>query len=299
MKGKKRRSKSQKRIRNLRRKHPGRGVYIQTEYRIPNGRVVFTQKSISGRYGKKNRNRVREKPTEESVKKWQDKRAELNCFLLLEANFNPGDYFMRLSWPPKTKKPAKEVREDIKKWKKKLRAIFKKAGGELKMIHSCGRGKRGATHLHAVINALVPAQVIEEAWQDVVGTEACPYPSTNTRTLDRSAYWPKLAEYLVKNGLETFRSEDPIYRARYVGTRNLVKPLKTTKVVEADGWLEKATAKAGFRVDYERLYAGFGITGFPHQSYCQVKLGIDGKAEMPGGSVSSEHADSRRREVTS
>ncbi len=182
---------------------------------------------------------------------------------------------MRLSYPPKTKKSSKEVREDIKSFKKKLRNRYKKAGSELKMILSVGRGQRGAIHLHIVASQDVDARDIESAWQKTVGTDAYPYPHCNTTYLDRSCYWPKLADYLIKNGLETFRSDNPIYKMRYVPTRNLIKPIKTTKQVEADGWLEKPRAKKGYRVDYERLYAGYGITGFPHQSYCQIKLGIE------------------------
>lgn len=294
MSRKKRKSQNRRRRKHLRRRHPGRGVYIITEWKVPNERVIYTQKSISGRYGKKDPTRIREKVSEDKVKKWQDKRAALMCYLLLEANFNPGDYFMRLSYPPKTKKSSKEVREDIKAFKKKLRRLYKKAGKELKMIFSVGRGKRGAIHLHIVANAGISSRAIEEAWQSVVGTETCPYPSCNTTHLDRSCNWPKLADYLIKNGLETFRSDDPIYRMRYVATRNLIKPEKTIRMVEANNWLEKPRAKKGYRVDYERLYAGYGITGFPFQSYAQVKLGIEddlrtsAKWEADSGGVKNE-----------
>lgn len=275
MSRKKRKSKGQRKRRLWRRKHPRKGIYILTEWKIPNGRVIFSQKTISGRYGKKDQNRFRESPTPESVKKWQDKRASLMCFLLLEANFNPGDYFMRLSYPPKTKKASEEVREDIKNFKKRLRKLYKKAGRELKMILSVGRGKRGSIHLHIVANADIDCRDIENAWQKTVGTKDCRYPSCNTTHMDNSCYWPKLADYLVKNGLETFRSDDPIYKMRYVPTRNLIKPVKMTRQVEADSWLEKPKAKKGYRVDFERLYTGYGITGFPHQSYCQIQLGIE------------------------
>ena len=88
-------------------------------------------------------------------------------------------------------------------------------------------------------------------------------------------YWPDLAAYIVKNGLETFRSDDPILHARYGCTRNLRKPTKKTTVVVAGDWVEKPRAKAGYWVDYENMRAGISDIGFPFQSYCQVKIGID------------------------
>ena len=68
------RQRSRKRRMTARRR--GEGAYIRTEWSIPSGKIVIVQKSISGRYGKRDQKRIREKPTEEKVRRWQDKRAE-------------------------------------------------------------------------------------------------------------------------------------------------------------------------------------------------------------------------------
>ena len=273
-------AKQLKRKRRGKARRKGKGAYIRTEWSIPSGKIVIVQKSISGRYGKKDQKRIREKPTEEKVKRWQDKRAEQECLLLLEENFKPGDYFMRFSYPPRTyEKSSEEIRGDWNRFKRKLVRIYKKAGAEFMSIYSIGRGQRGSIHFHAVMSGAVDAAEIERAWQKTVGTEACPYPSCNTRHLDDSGYWPKLASYIIKNGLETFRSDDPILRARYGFTRNLRRPTKKTAIVIADEWTEKPKPKAGYWVDYENMREGFGDMGFPFQNYCQVKIGIDQSAK--------------------
>lgn len=53
------------------------------------------------------------------------------------------------------------------------------------------------------------------------------------------------------------------------------KANKKTTVVVAGDWVEKPRAKAGYWVDYENMRAGISDIGFPFQSYCQVKIGID------------------------
>ncbi len=253
-----------------------KGAYIRTELTIPSGKIVIVQKSISGRYGKKDQKRVRENPTRESARRWQDKRAEQECLLLLEENFKPGDYFMRFSYPPKTyEKSSEEIRDDWNKFKRRLSRIYKKAGFEFKSLYSIGRGQRGSIHFHAVMNGEISSADIERAWQKTVGTKECPYPSCNTRHLDASGYWPKLAAYIIKNGLETFRSDDPILKSRYGATRNLRRPTKKTTIVIAHDWAEKPKPKAGYWVDYETMREGFGEAGFPFQSYCQVRIDID------------------------
>lgn len=144
------RQRSRKRRMAARRK--GKGAYIRTEWSIPSGEIVIVQKSISGRYGKRDGKRIREKPSEEKVRRWQDKRAEMQCLLLLEENFKPGDYWMRFSYPPRTfDKTSAEIRRDVTCFKRKLARLYKKAGKEFKSIYVLGRGKRGSVHFHAVI----------------------------------------------------------------------------------------------------------------------------------------------------
>lgn len=237
------------------------------------GNVIRVAKYISGRIGTKEQRRGREKPTAEKVKRWQDKRAEQNCFDLLHCNFRPGDLWMTFTYPPKARPTAETVREDIGHFRKRLRKLFRKAGKELKYILSVGRGKRGAVHFHMVLTKIDP-ELVENAWQETAGTEACPYPRVNTRHLDRSGYWPKLAGYIVKNGLETFRSEDTIFSRRFVASTNLKKPKIRVEIIRAAGWKTEPPDRKEWRVDRESLWNGSGPAGFPYQSYTLIRRNI-------------------------
>lgn len=248
-----------------------KGKYIRkTMYAGP---LIRRYNYISGRIGKRDKNRKREKPTEEKVKKWQDKRAEEMCIGLLFSNFRPGDLFMTLSYPPKIWKTSEEVREDVNAFRKELRKLYKKSGRELKYILSVGRGKRGRIHFHIILSHIDPAAV-EEIWQDVAGTDACPYPSCNTKHLVRNYDWVKLAGYMIKNGLETFRSNDPIYNRRYITSRNLKKPVIKREIINAAHWRKEPKSIKGYRLDKSSIWNGEGLTGFPYQSYTMIRINI-------------------------
>lgn len=249
----------------------GKGKYVRkTMYAGP---IIRRYNYVSGRIGKRDRNRKREKPTAEKVLKWQDKRAEEMCMGLLWTNFRPGDLFMTLSYPPKTWKDSESVRRDIKKFIHRLRKLYKKLGKELKYILSVGRGKRGRIHFHIILPH-VDSIKVERIWQDVAGTDDCPYPYCNTKHLVSNYDWKKLAEYMVKNGLETFRSDDPIYNRRYVTSRNLKKPRIKRETMNASHWLKTPKPIKGYRLDKESVWNGEGLTGFPYQSYTLVRLNI-------------------------
>lgn len=227
----------------------------------------------SGRYKNYAPRLPAEKRTEERMRRWQDKRAEDNCRHAIHCNFGVGDLFATLHYPPKTRKSSEEIREDIKELLRQLRKLFKKTGAVLKYIFTVGRGKRGAIHFHMVLNQM-STKVLEDIWQDITGTDECPYPSVYIRHLDRSGYYPKVAAYLIKNAKETFWSEDRIYGKRYCASRNLKKPIIKVEEIGAKTWLKEPRQQKGYYIDKNYNYNGFDGAGYPYQSYVMVKLQI-------------------------
>ena len=125
---------------------PSRGRYVRKTIIVQNKAGEFRRvtKYISGRIGVRDQKRMKEAPTEERIKKWQDKRAEDTLWGYLEENFNPGDCFFTPTYPPKSRKTSEEVRRDMADFRKRLRKIYQKAGIPFKYLMSVGRGKRGA-----------------------------------------------------------------------------------------------------------------------------------------------------------
>lgn len=229
---------------------------------------------ISGRLGNRgNGYGCREKPTEEKVTRWQDKRAEDKCRWLLNGNFQPGDLWIKLGWPPRVRKSSEKIRADIREFLKQLRKAYRHVGKELKYIFSVGRGTLGSIHLHMVVNRF-DSELLEKIWQDIVGTEKVPYPSVYIRHLDRLRYYPKIAAYLIKNGKETFHSIDRIYNKRYCASRNLRQPKIKREILQRGHWMEKPKERKGYFLDKDSIRDAETVGGYPYQSYTLVRLQI-------------------------
>ena len=138
---------------------------------IDRGNVIEVQKYLNGRYGKKE-HRAKEKAkrvTPEEQLRWQSKEAIRKVWRLLRdrENFSPGDLWITLTYPQKTRPDSETVRRNIKEFLKRVRKQFKKQGKECKYIFSVGRGKRGAIHLHMVMSK-IDSEIIATTWQNIV-----------------------------------------------------------------------------------------------------------------------------------
>ncbi len=207
-------------------------------------------------------------------KEWKWKRAEDSCRWYLNENFHPGDLWMRFSYPRGTRKAPAEIKVDIEKFFKRLRRLYKKEGKVLKYIYTVGIGSRGGMHFHAVFSEFDSAK-IEELWQDVTGTEETPYPSVNTRHLDRKGHYGDVASYLIKNAKESYGTENQVFGKRYCSSRNLAPPKIKRVEVRAGSWTKNPKPKKGYYILNGSVREGkFEKSGFPYQSYIMVRLRI-------------------------
>lgn len=237
------------------------------------GMVRETIKYFSGRYGARGNGGPKEKPSEDKIVRWQDKRAEDKCRWLINSNFKPGDVFFTGHWAPKVRKTANEVQADVAAFIVELRKAFKKEGKIFRYVFSVGIGERGGIHFHMVMSRM-DTEVIQQAWQNIVGTRECPYPSINFKHLDGSCQYRRLAAYIVKNGIESLRSDQPVYKKRYCPSRNLKPPKITVKLVEAKSWRKEPKPHKGYYIDRDSLRTGETIGGYPYQSYAMIRLNI-------------------------
>lgn len=240
------------------------------------GPTITIDKYISGRIGTKDQHRVRIHPTEEKVMRWQNKRAERKVYGLLEENFRPDDLWCTFTYAPKTRKTAEEVRRDVDRFMRRVKRIYKKHEKELKSIKTGSIGTKGGIHLHMVLNKDFEGaeSAVEKAWQDTVGTAACPFPRVNIRHLDRSHNWNQLAAYIVKNGVEGREREEPIFRHRYSTSRNLRKPKEKVEIVYAKWWTENTKPIKGYEIIKDSQRDTFGKEGYPYQTYTMIRTDV-------------------------
>ena len=201
---------------------------------IDRGNVIEIQKYINGRYGVKEKRKkaAAQRTTPEEQLRWQSKEAMRKVWRLLrdKENFSPGDLWVTLTYPRKSTPDSETVKKNIKEFLKRIRRKYKQAGKECKYIFSVGRGKRGAIHLHMVLTK-IDTEILATAWQNIVNHGD--WAHVHIEHLDRSQNWQQVAAYLIKNGEETFLSDDPIIKKRFSASRNLreAKPKGTGEIV--------------------------------------------------------------------
>lgn len=240
---------------------------------IDRGNVIEVQKYTNGRFGRKGENgkSVAERVTPVEQLKWQSKEAVRKVWRLLRdrTNFSPGDLWITLTYPQKTTTDSETVRRNIKEFLKRMRRQFRKIGKECKYIFSVGRGKRGAVHLHMVMSK-IDTEIISTTWQNIVNGGK--WVHVHTEHLDRSQNWHKVAQYIIKNGEETFLSDDPIIKKRFSSSRNLRDTKPRARVIHARRWKEQPPERKGYYIDTELSYNGVNKYGYPMQYTVYVRL---------------------------
>jgi hypothetical protein len=213
----------------------------------------------SGRYGKNIPNGPALGKTPLKQLRYQDKKAERICRYKLNENFEGGDLFLTLNYPPHQKVDIDVARKNINTFLDTVRRIYKREEKKLKYIYVAGITKKGMIHFHIVMNKL-DTDVLTKAWQRIVGTEECKYPRVTIRHLDYSGEYKKLASYLIKNSREQFYRKEKVHKKRFCASKNLKMPLVTTKVIKNNRWWNMATKKApkGYIIDKNSIYDGYG-----------------------------------------
>lgn len=240
---------------------------------IDRGNVIEVQKYINGRFGTREHREkaAAERTTPEEQLRWQSKEAVRKVWRLLrdKANFSPGDLWITLTYPPKSTPDSETVKKNIKEFLKRIRKAYRKIGKECKYIFSVGRGKRGAIHLHMVLSK-IDTEIIQTTWQNIVN--AGDWVHVHTEHLDKSRNWYKVADYIIKNGEETFLSDDPIIKKRFSSSRNLREVKPRAHIVHAKEWRKDPPPRKGCYIDKNLSYEGVNRYGYPVQYTVYIRL---------------------------
>lgn len=236
---------------------------------IRHGIIIEDNKYTNGRYGRAKKNNPAQGETPPEQKKWQTKEAIRKVWRMIDDNFQPGDLWVMFSLPRNARPNSEQVREIMETFLKKIRKLYRKAGQELKYIFSAGRGKQGAIHFHMVMSKF-DMEEIKTVWEDIVNNGE--WVKTDFQPLSRHRDYYKLASYVIKNGEETFLSDDPIYKKRYCTSRNVKQKKTRATVVKAKEWKKEPVERPGYYIDKERSYSGFNAYGYPVQYTVYVKL---------------------------
>lgn len=227
------------------------------------GNTIEIRKYFSPRIGVKGEIRMkRVKPTPESVKKANIRKAERELRQLMNANFDKRSWSLTLTF---SQAPSlEELQKEVARYTRRLRSIAKKKKTEVKYIYVFGIGKK-AKHIHMIVSGLT-AEELSEAWTAGHVNQTKIY-SENLR--DLANYFMKNAENsrkrLIEAGLKPGR--------RYNGSRNLKKPKVTHRVIKANTFRTEIREPKGYYLEKDSVYQGIsGFTGLPVFEYTFLKL---------------------------
>lgn len=211
--------------------------------------------------------------TPEATSAYNEELAVRKLTRIINANFVPDDWFITFHYEKEKRPPSyEEACKHLSGFMRQLRKQYAEWEIEFKYIKRTAYGERGGVHHHVVLPRGEDMRKISSLWKRYVKSTMKVRPP-DCRALYDTGEYSSLAAYIVKQ-----RSpEDAAYVKKWVGSRNLKKPvIKSVEDVADVKWKEPPTAPLGYYIDQDSIRAGVNpITNKPYLFYRAVKLPQD------------------------
>lgn len=226
------------------------------------GKTIFVQKKATSRIETKGRKRKAKcNPTAAAVQKVNDRNAERDLAIKLNANFVGGDYHLTLTYAGDTPTPSQAKRQ-LANFFQNVRRWAKKEGRELKYI-AVTEYEHKRIHHHVVMSN-IDQDIIEKYWK---------YGHVNFKLLDETGNYSRLAAYLLKETARTFREADNPCKRRYTCSRNIVTPVTKRELITSKEVSEEPKAIKGYYIDQDTIqYYDHAILEVECCEYIMVSL---------------------------
>jgi len=232
------------------------------------GRTIEIRKYYSVRYHSQGIPRAeREKPTGERLKAANRRKAERDLTRLLNANFEDGDYWVRLDFHKEKPSGSVEMQEMTARAFRKLRTLYRKEGLTLKYVYCKEIGPKGSRHIHAVISKGDLA-LLQKAWT---------YGGIHVDPLYTEGQYRRIAQYMVKYSEKTEETEGTLIGKRWYGSRNLTKPKITKTKIPAKEFraapsIPKSLRRKGYQLEKGSEHGSISEwTGYPFYAYTLIR----------------------------
>lgn len=157
-----------------------RWAYIREVWEFDS--TIEIEEKHTGRYGAKGQVREeKRKATPEEIAKQNQWRRQRDVRRLIKWNFSPGDYWMTLTYKKGERPTWEQMKKDLAKLIRKLRAKYKKNGWGLKYIYRLAIGKKGGPHVHLLVNREANEttgtdKLLSEIWENGLNSLFSPVP---------------------------------------------------------------------------------------------------------------------------
>ena len=255
-------------------------VYIQRMWIY--GDTIDVQKTYTLRQGKGYMRAARCAATPEAMKKYNEKCAMRTLTRTINANFTVDDIHLTLTYRKEDRPMGDdEFIDDLRKFMRKLRRIYKKAGQELKYISVSAIGKRGSYHHHLIITG-IDLRLITKLWNK---------GGMHPVFLYSKCDYKNLAQYFID---QTNEEGGRTVGRRWNCSRNIIHPVAKVTEVDAETWREPPIALPGYEIDYDTLECGENpFTGIPYCYYRMTRRKINKPLMTPDGRLLQPDAADR------
>ena len=210
------------------------------------------------------RREKREKPTSEAQEKVNQRLAEKRLRRIMAENFRNGDTVVRLDF---SKRPegSVEMQALISKALRKISAMYRKAGKQLRYIYVKEVGPRGGRHIHMIMSRedMDVLQILTKCW---------PHGGIHVDPWNTGPDFSKLASYFIKYAARTEQTEGKLIGKRWYPSRNLEQPKITKRILRSDHFRENIKKKQGYTLAKDSVRSGISdFTGYRYFSYTLVR----------------------------
>ena len=241
--------------------------YIRDVWEFPDGSKEVEEKH-TGRYGAKGMPRKKkEKASPEAIEYQNQWKRETTVRRLIKWNFKPGDYWVTLTYRKGERPSYEALKKDVAKFIRKTRQEYRKAGQEMKYIYRMEIGKKGAPHMHILLNRFANEttatdEILRKTWTAGHAAIKSVYADGDYRAL---------AEYITKKPGDW----EPAELKNYISSRNLTRKEAKRKVIHRRtlGEGKMPTAPKGYYVDPDSVRMGINpITGYRYRHYTLIEV---------------------------
>lgn len=243
--------------------------YIQKEYVFEDS--IEIERSHTGKYGARGRSRQKKrKPTPEDIARQNQTNKENYLRRIIKNNFKAAcDYWITFTYQRGTRTDPDKVNDDLTKVIKKIKYHYKKRGAPCKWIARVEVGKRGAGHIHMIINRVDDFdKIIAAAWKTIPESG-----HVDMTMLREKGHFKDLAAYIAKKPPEDSEIA-PVQQAytAYRRSRNLEVPTPKVRVIKSKQLLSEPQPYKGYYIDKSSVCYGVNpVTGFLYQHFTMIK----------------------------
>lgn len=227
------------------------------------GRTIIVERGYTSRYNQKGGTRSKHmKPTKEAQEKANKRKAEKDMTVLFNANFQPGDMHVVLTYDSEHRPDTLEqVKADRLEFVSLLRKECKKRGIRLIYIACSEAGKRGALHQHIVIPKM-DIGIINDCWKK---------GWINIYPLSKTGEYSKLAIYFVKYRKQWKELKGP--GRAWSPSRGLYRPEPHIRIIkDRNAFYTEPRARKGYYVDKDSVRVGVHeYSGYTFLEYILVE----------------------------